>query len=116
VRALRNIAIIALLALVVAEVPAGGHVADGIIAAITVAFLVVIGGLGYQIYRQNRLAYTSLADRPRAVLLVSLGAIVLMIVAADELLETGLGLLVWLAVLGGAIFSIIRVYQDSRAY
>ena len=115
-RALRNIAIIAFLALVVAEVPAGGNVADGIIAAISVVFLVLIGALGYQIYRQNRLGYMSLPDRQRAVLLVSLGAIVLMIVAADELLDTGFGLLVWLGVLGAAIFSIIRVYQDSQAY
>jgi hypothetical protein len=116
VRALRNIAIIALLALVVAEVPGGGDVAEGILAAITVVFLVLIGALCYQLYRQNRLGYVTLEDRPRTVLLVALGAIVLMIAGADELLDSGLGLLVWLAVLGVAIFSIFRVYQDSQSY
>jgi hypothetical protein len=116
VRALRNVAIIALLALVVAEAPGGGDVAEGILAAITVAFLVLIGAIGYQLYRQNRLALMTLEDRPRAVLLVALGAIVLMIAGADELLDTGLGLFVWLAVLGISIFSIFRVYQDSQSY
>ena len=43
-RAARNIAIIMLLALIVAEVPGGGNVADGIFAALTVAFMVAIVG------------------------------------------------------------------------
>jgi hypothetical protein len=116
VRALVNIAIIALLALIVAAVPGGGNVADGLVAAITIGFLAMIAFLGYQLYRQNRLTYVSLEDRSRAILLVALGAIALMIAGADELLDTGLGLFVWLAVLGVAIFSIVRVYQDSQSY
>ena len=115
-RALLNVAIIALLAFVVAEVPGGGNAAKGTLAAITVIFLVLIGALGYQLYRQNRLAYLALEPRQRAILVGSLGAIALMIAGADELLATGLGLFVWLAVLGVAVFSIVRVYQDSRSY
>jgi peptidoglycan/LPS O-acetylase OafA/YrhL len=116
VRTLGNIAIIALLALIVAEVPGGGNVADGLLAAITIIFLVLIGALGYQLYRQNRLAYLSLAERNRTVLVVALGAIALMIAGADELTDSGLGLLVWLGVLVVAIFSLVRVYQDARSY
>ena len=52
-RAARNIAIIALLALVVAAVPGGGNLADGILAVLTVAFLAIIGAAGYLAYRQN---------------------------------------------------------------
>jgi hypothetical protein len=115
-RATRNIAIILLLALIVAEVPGGGNLARGLVAAVTVVFLVLIGALAYQLYRQNRLTYLGLTESRRAIVVAALGAIVLMIAGTDELLDTGLGAFVWFAVLGIAIYGIFRVYQDSRAY
>jgi Kef-type K+ transport system membrane component KefB len=115
VRAARNIAIIALLALVVAAVPGGGNLADGILAALMIAFLVIIGVMGFLVYRQNRLAYMTLDDRRRMILIGAIGAIVLMIAGADELLDTGAGLIVWIAVLGLAVFGIARVVADSRS-
>jgi hypothetical protein len=115
VRVARNIAIIALLALVVAAVPGGGNLADGVLAALTVAFLVIIGVMGYVAYRQNKLAYATLDDRQRLILLGALGAIVLMIAGADELLDTGAGVLVWIGVLALSIFGIARVVAESRS-
>jgi len=115
-RAVRNIAIILLLALIVAEVPGGGNVADGIIAAFTVTFLALIGFLAYQLFRQNRLAFYSLSEARRAIVVAALGAIVLMIAGADELLETGAGAFAWFAVLGVSVYALFRIYQDSRAY
>jgi hypothetical protein len=115
VRAARNIAIIALLALVVAAVPGGGNLADAILAVLTVAFLVIIGVMGYMIYRQNKLAYMTLDDRQRMILLGALGAIVLMIAGTDELLDTGAGTLVWIGVLALSIFGIARVVTESRS-
>jgi hypothetical protein len=115
VRAARNIAIIALLALVVAAVPGGGNLADGILAALTIAFLVIIGVMGLLLYRQNRLAYMTLDDRRRMILIGALGAIVLMIVGTDELLDSGAGVIVWIGVLGLAVFGIARVVADSRS-
>ncbi len=114
-RAARNIAIIALLALVVAAVPGGGNLADGILAALTIAFLVIIGVMGFLLYRQNRLAYVTLDDRQRMILIGAIGAIVLMIAGTDELLDTGAGVIVWIAVLGLAVFGIARVVADSRS-
>ena len=114
-RAARNIAIIALLALVLAAAPGGGNLADGVLAALSVAFLVIIGAAGYLIYRQNRFAYMTLTDSQRAWLLGALGAIVLMIAGADELLDTGGGTLVWIGVLGLSIFAIIRVVGEARS-
>ena len=114
-RAARNIAIIALLALVVAAVPGGGNLADGILAALTIAFLVIIGVMGLLLYRQNRLAYMTLDDRRRLILLGAIGAIVLMIAGTDELLDTGAGVIVWIGVLGLAVFGIARVVADSRS-
>ena len=114
-RAARNIAIIALLALVVAAVPGGGKLADGILAALTIAFLVIIGVMGLLLYRQNRLAYMTLDDRRRLILIGAIGAIVLMIAGTDELLDTGAGTLAWIGVLGLAVFGIARVVADSRS-
>ena len=115
-RAARNIAIVLLLAFIVAEVPGGGNLADGIVTAMTILFLALIGFAAYQFYRQNKLTYVGLEDRTRAILLGCLGAIALMIAGADELLETGLGLFVWLVVLGSAIYGLIWVHGQSRAY
>lgn len=114
-RAARNITIIALLALVVAAVPGGGNLAEGIVAVLTLAFLGILGAVGFLLYRQNQLDYLTLEDRPRMILLGALGAIVLMIAAADELLDTGAGLLVWVGILGLAIFGIARVVIDARS-
>jgi hypothetical protein len=114
-RAVRNIAIILVLALIVDLAPGGGAAAKAIVTAISLAFLAMICFAGYELYRQNRLTYVGLTERQRAVFLGSLGAIVLMITGADELTATGAGLFLWLAVLGVAIFSLIKIWTDVRA-
>jgi hypothetical protein len=112
----RKIAIIAALALVVAAVPGGGDAAEGVLAALTICFLAVVAMAVYQLYRQNRLTYVTLDERRRGVLVAAIGAIVLMIAGADELLESGAGLLVWIGVLGLAVFAIVRVWTDAHSY
>ncbi len=113
-RALRNIAIIAVLALIVAAVPGGGEAANAIVTALTLCFLIALGFAGYQLYRQNQLTLLSLEERSRTMLLAALGAIVLMVAGADELTATGLGLLLWLSVLGFSIFALVRVWSEAR--
>lgn len=114
-RTLRNIAIIAVLAFIVAAVPGGGEAARAIVTAITIGFLVAIGFAAYQLYRQNQLALLALEERSRTMLLAALGAIVLMVAGADELTSTGIGLLVWLGVLGLSIFALVRVWNEARS-
>lgn len=111
----RNVAIIAVLALVVAAVPGGGNLANGILAAISVGFLAAIGASGVVMYRQNQFAYMALTERDRWILLGAVGAIVLMIAGADELLGDGLGVLVWFGVLAASGFAIYRVVMDTRS-
>ena len=114
-RALRNIAIIAVLALIVAVVPGGDNAAQAIVAAISIVFMALIALLGWQLFRQYRFTYMGLDERRRALFVGSLGAIALMIAGADELTRTGGGLLAWLAVLGLAIFLIFRTWTEARS-
>ena len=117
VRALRNAAIIALLAFIVVAVPGGGEAGRALITALTICFLALIGFAAYDAYRRHRLSFLSLSDQSRTILLVALGAIVLMLVGFDELTDTGAGLLLWLALLGVAVFGLIRVWSEAtRSY
>jgi hypothetical protein len=115
VRAARNIAIIMLLALIVAEVPGGGHVADGIFAALTVGFLVALAATGLFLYRQNRFTYLTMPDRSRALLLGSLGAITLVIAGSDEVVDWPGGVFILLGVVGIGLYAIFTVVMEARS-
>src|ERR671937_390311 len=95
----RDIAIIALLALGVAFVPGGGNAADAAIAVLVITFLAAIGFAARQLYRENRLTIESLPDRERGILYAGIGLIVLMVAGADSLLGSAGGTLVWIALL-----------------
>jgi hypothetical protein len=115
VRAARNIAIIMLLALIVAEVPGGGAVADGIFAALTVGFLVALAATGLLLYRQNRFTYLTMPDRSRGLLLGSLGAIVLVIAGSDEVVDWPGGVFILLGVIGIGLWAIFTVVMEARS-
>jgi hypothetical protein len=116
VRTLRNIAIIAALAFVVAAVPGGGNAAEAILTAMSIAFLATIALAGYQIYRSQKLSILSLTERQRAILVGAVGLVVLMVAGADELLDTGLGTLVWIACLAGAGVAVWRLWIETQTY
>lgn len=112
----RNIAIIALLALGVAFLPGGGDFADAVLTAITMAFLSVLSFAIYQAYRSNRLTMLALPDSRRAILFAAVGLIVLMIAGSAELFSTGLGTLAWLALMGSALVAIWLVWSEAKSY
>ena len=115
-RALRNIAIIAALAFIVAAVPGGGEAAEAVLTAITITFLATIALAGFQIYRSQRLAIMTLTDQQRLLLCAALGVVILMIAGADEMLETGLGTLAWIGLIAAAAVAIWRLYLESQTY
>jgi hypothetical protein len=115
-RALRNIAIIAALAFVVAAVPGGGNAAEAVLTAITLTFLATIALAGFQIYRSQRLTIMTLSDQQRLLLSAAVGVIVLMIAGADEMLETGLGTLAWIGLIAAAAVAIWRLWLESQTY
>ncbi len=112
----RNIAIVAVLAFVVAAVPGGGNLAEAVLTTISILFLVVIALAVFQIYRMQRLTIDSLTDRQRAVLVGAVGLVALMIAGADEMLKTGLGALIWVALIATAIVVVWRLWVESHTY
>jgi len=116
VRALRDVAIILLLAFVVAFVPAGGNVAEAILTAITMGFLAGIAWTVFVLSRQNQLTLATLSDARRAILYGALGMLALLIAGSDELFSSGGGTLVWIVLLGGSIAAIWRIWMDANTY
>jgi hypothetical protein len=116
VRTLRNFAIVMLLAVPVAFVPAGGNAVDAIFAAISLAFLTAISWALYTASRRNELTLATLSDGRRAILYGALGMIALLIAGSDELFETGGGTLAWILLLGGSVAAIWRVWVEANSY
>jgi len=117
VRTVRNIAIIAILAVPVAFVPGGGGVAAAVLAALGMGFLASLAAAGRQVYRENRLTFDSLPDDQRAVLLGAVGVIVLMIAGAGKLLGGGgLGAVIWVTLMACAVVAIIGVWMRAHTY
>jgi hypothetical protein len=116
-RTLRNIAIIALLAFPVAFLPGGGAAADTVLTALMMTFLAMLGFAVWQVYRANRLTFDTLPDDQRAVLLGSVGVIVLMVVGAGEMLGGGgLGAFLWVILVVCAAIAIYSVWVRARTY
>ena len=115
-KALRNAAIVALLALGVVALPGGGAAADFFAALLFVlitVFLVLFAG---RMYMENRVAIYSLGDRYRGLLYGALGVVVLTLAAGPRLFETGIGTVVWLALIGGAAYAMYVVWRHQREY
>jgi hypothetical protein len=116
-RTVRNVAIIAILAVPIAFVPGGGGVADAVLAALGMGFLASIAAAGRQVYQSNRLTFDSIPDDQRAVLFGAVGVIVLMIAGAGKMLgEGGLGAVIWVTLMACAVIAIIGVWMRAQTY
>jgi uncharacterized protein involved in cysteine biosynthesis len=115
-RHVRNFAIVAALAFVVAAVPGGGNAAEAVVTALAIAFLAAIAWAGYSLYRSQSFAILSLTDRQRGILAGAAGLVVLMIAGADEMLETGLGTLAWIALMAAAVVAVWRLWVGTQTY
>lgn len=115
-RALRNIAIVMLAALVVAFVPGGGNLAEAVLTALTMGLLAGIAWMLFVLGRQNQLTLTALSDGRRAILYGALGLIALLIAGSNELFATGGGTLAWILLLGASIGAIWRIWLEAHTY
>jgi hypothetical protein len=116
-RTLRNVAIIAVLAVPLAFVPGGGNAADAVLVTLGMAFLATIAVAARQIHRENRLTFDSLPDDQRAVLFGAIGVIVLMIAGAGKLLGGGgIGAVIWVTLVACAVIAIVGVWMRAHTY
>jgi hypothetical protein len=117
VKAARNIAIIALVALAITVLPAGGSALDVVLTLITVAFFVAIAMLGLRLYREHHFSLDALEERQRLVLYASIGLAFVTFAATQRLFEAGgLGALGWIALLALASYGVFWVFTQSRRY
>jgi hypothetical protein len=115
---LRNIAIIVLLAVAVWKLPGGGTAAGTISNVFSVLFLGGIFFFGYRMYMEHRESIFSLEERQRGLLYGAL-ALIAFALAATHRMWTELdvlGTMLWLAMLGAAVWAIYSVWQAYRTY
>jgi hypothetical protein len=113
----RNWGIIALIALAVVVLPAGGAALNVVFALLTIAFFSAIALFGYRLYHQQRFTLDSLSDRQRFVLYASLGVALLNFTATSRLFNAGgAGVLVWIVVLGLCSYGVMWVYVSYQRY
>ena len=113
----RNFAIVALLALAVVVLPGGGPTLNVVMTILSIAFFVGIALFAYRLYHQNKFTLDSLAERQRLVLYGSVGLAFLNFTATSRLFDAGgLGVLLWLALLGLCSYGVMWVYVSYSRY
>jgi predicted DNA repair protein MutK len=116
-KAARNFAILALLALVLVVAPGGGPALEVMLTLLTIAFFASIAFLGYRLYREHHFTLESLGDRERLVLYTSVGLAFLTFVGTARLWHVGGGgIIAWMALLGLASYGVFWVFQRSRDF
>lgn len=112
----RNVLIIVALAALVVLVPGGGTGAAVAGQALSLAFLASVVWFAVLQYREHRVAIYSLGERNRATLYGALGVLTLTLTASGRLWHTGLGLLVWFALVAACVYAIFAVVWAARRY
>jgi hypothetical protein len=113
-----NFALVALVALGFDVLPGGGNTLNVLLTLLYIVFFAAIALLGYRMYREHRFTLESLAERERLVLYGSVGLAFLTFVASPRLfgMNGGIGVLIFLALLGLASYGAFWVFQRSQRY
>ena len=112
----RNVLIIALLAVAVAFVPGGGTTSSVIVQILSFGFLAAITLWGFRLYREHRVDLYSVGDRNRAILYASGGIALLTVTGTPRLWNSGAGVAVWFALIAAASFGVYTVFRAWRSY
>ena len=97
--------------------PGGGSALDVVLTLLTIAFFAAIAWFGYRLFRRNRMEIETLDSRQRLVLYSSVGLAFLTFTATNRLFdEGGVGVLVWLALLGLCSYGVFWVWTQYREY
>jgi hypothetical protein len=114
--AIRNIAIIAAIAVLAVLWQGVGVIAAGLSQIILVLFVFALIAFGYRYFQQRQLAWLVLSDTQRAIIIGAAAAIAVLIIGFPFIASaiTGLGTIVLIAALALLIFWVIRESQRFR--
>jgi hypothetical protein len=117
VKTARNLGILAVVALALVALPGGGPALRVTMSIISIAFFVLIAMFGYRAYHEQKFTLDSLSDRQRLILYGSVGLAFLTFTATPRLFHSGgIGVLVWLVLLGLASYGVMWVFLSYRRY
>ena len=112
----RNLAILAVIALAITVLPGGDDATDTVLTAIQMLFLASLAYFVWRAYKENPMLIDSLSERWRAVAWGAIGILAFLVAGTDEMFNSGAGTLLWLALLIGSVFALVRVVQEARSY
>ncbi|PZS15244.1 MAG: hypothetical protein DLM64_00085 [Solirubrobacterales bacterium] len=112
----RNVLIVLAIAALVVLIPGGGSGASVAIQALSLAFLGSLGWVASLMYRQHRVALYSLGDRRRVTLYAAAAVATVTLTASSRLRATGIGTIVWIALLAAAASGALAVWSSARRY
>lgn len=116
-KAARNFAIVALVALIIAAAPGGGAFARGVLTLLGIAFFAGIAMFGYRLYREHRFTLESLPDLDRLVLYCAVGLAFLTFAGWPRLQSIGgFGWIVGILLFGVASLGVFWVIARARRY
>ena len=114
---LRNIAIIIALALVVWLIPGGEAAGVTLSNVLMIVFVSGILFLFYRLYMENRETIFGLEERQRGILYAALALLAITLVATGRMWDAGgIGAVLWLALMGVAIYAVYGVWRAYRTY
>jgi hypothetical protein len=114
---LRNFGILILITVAVWRLPGGGTATATVNNILGLLFAGGIVFFGYRTYMEHRTSLFILEDRVRALLYGSVGLLALALIATGRLWdEGGLGVLLWLALIGAGVWGCLTVYRAAREY
>jgi hypothetical protein len=110
-------AIIALVALAIVVLPGGGPVLNVVLTLLSIAFFAAIALFVYRLYHEQKFTLDALSDRQRFVLYASIGGALLNFTATSRLFNAGgVGVLLWIIILGLCSYGVMWVYVSYRSY
>jgi hypothetical protein len=114
-KVIRNVAIIALLALILTVLPAGDNITDGLLVTLSLILLGAVALLVVRFWQQSSLTRDAMTDRQRGLVYGGLGAIALMVAGTDELFDTGAGTVAWLVIVAASAWLVFNTWREANS-
>jgi hypothetical protein len=115
-RWLQIVAIIAGLAAIVAFVPQGDNTADLIGTILSISLMVLFVLFAARLYQQFRSDIYGLGEKHRVFLYGALGAFVYAMAGREQMFDSTVGSLLWVALIAGAMGALYSVFMHWRSY